>query len=166
MLSGALEQLYTFTLVVRITLCLYFSSFVIPPLAHPGMWFRGGYVVPLESFHIFKVCSNAKERVGAESNGKLPHLLIPSKTLTLVTEFAVEDLPLGRTAVLVPEFSVKDLPLGRTHWWWWWLWLWWLIVNRILILGRTNGMSSINRLKYIPSKLVQYISKITSDIFH
>ena len=40
---------------------------------------------------------------GAESNGKLPHLFIPSKTATFV-----------------PEFAVKDLPLGRTPWWWWW----------------------------------------------
>ena len=40
---------------------------------------------------------------------------IPSKTATLVSEFAVEDLPLGRTAALIPEFAVKDLPLGRTH---------------------------------------------------
>ena len=51
---------------------------------------------------------------GAESNGKLPHLFIPSKTATLVPELAVENLPLNRTAALVPEFSVKDLPLGRT----------------------------------------------------
>ena len=51
---------------------------------------------------------------GAESNGKLPHLFIPSKTATFVPEFAVEDLPLSRTAALVPEFAVKDLPLGRT----------------------------------------------------
>ena len=29
---------------------------------------------------------------------------------TLVLEFAVEDLPLGRTAALVVEFAVKDLP--------------------------------------------------------
>ena len=50
---------------------------------------------------------------GAESNGKLPHLFIPSKTATLVPEFAVEDLPLSRTAALVPEFAVKDLPLGE-----------------------------------------------------
>ena len=49
-----------------------------------------------------------------ESNGKLPHLFIPSKTATLVPEFAVEDLPLGRIAALVPEFAVKELPLGRT----------------------------------------------------
>ena len=26
----------------------------------------------------------------------------------------MEDLPLRRTAALVPEFAVKDLPLGRT----------------------------------------------------
>ena len=45
---------------------------------------------------------------GAESNGKLPHQFIPIKT-----EFAVEDVPLGRTAALVPEFAVKDLSLGR-----------------------------------------------------
>ena len=48
-----------------------------------------------------------------ESNGKLPHLFIPSKTATLVSEFAVENLPLSRTAALVPEFAVKDLLLGR-----------------------------------------------------
>ena len=34
---------------------------------------------------------------GAESNGKIPHLFIPSKTATLVPEFAMKDLPLGRT---------------------------------------------------------------------
>ena len=27
----------------------------------------------------------------------------------------MEDLPLGIIASLVPEFAVKDLPLGRTH---------------------------------------------------
>ena len=54
-----------------------------------------------------------KREWGAE-NGKLPHLFIPSKTATLVPEFVVEDLPLGRTATLVPEFAVKVLPLGRT----------------------------------------------------
>ena len=50
----------------------------------------------------------------AESKGKVLHLCIPSKTVTLVAEFAVDDLPLGRTTALVPEFEVKDLPLGRT----------------------------------------------------
>ena len=51
---------------------------------------------------------------GAGSNGKLPHLFIPSKTATLVPEFVVEDLPLGRIAALVTELAVKDLPMGRT----------------------------------------------------
>ena len=55
-----------------------------------------------------------KREWGEESNGKLPHLLIPSKIATLILEFAMEDLPLGSTAAFVPEFSVKDLPLGRT----------------------------------------------------
>ena len=55
-----------------------------------------------------------KREWGAESNGKLPHLFIPSKTATQVSEFAMKDLPLDRIAALVPEFSVKDLPFGRT----------------------------------------------------
>ena len=55
-----------------------------------------------------------KREWGAESNGKLPHLFILSKTATLVPEFAIEDLPLGRIAALGPKFTVKDLPLGRT----------------------------------------------------
>ena len=54
-----------------------------------------------------------KREWGAESKGKLPLLFIHSKTATVVPEFAVEDMPLGRTAV--PEFAVKDLPLDRTH---------------------------------------------------
>ena len=55
-----------------------------------------------------------KRERGAESNGKLPNLIIPSKSATLVPEFAVEDLPLGRTAAFVPEFAVNDMPLDRT----------------------------------------------------
>ena len=47
-------------------------------------------LVPLGSF---KICSDAKERVGVESNRKLPHIFIPVKTAVLVPEFAVEDLP-------------------------------------------------------------------------
>ena len=54
-----------------------------------------------------------KREWGAESNGKLQHLSIPSKTATWVPEFAVGDLSLTRTASLVHEFAVKDLPLGR-----------------------------------------------------
>ena len=49
-----------------------------------------------------------KRESGVKSNGKLPHLFTPSKTATLVPEFAAEDLPLGRTAALLPEFPVKN----------------------------------------------------------
>ena len=63
-----------------------------------------------------------KREWGLESNGNLPHILIPSKTATLVPEFAVENLPLEKIATLVPVFAVKDLPFGRTlQWWWWWM---------------------------------------------
>ena len=55
-----------------------------------------------------------KREWGGKSNGKLPHLFIPSKTATYVPEFAMGDLRLGRIAALVPELAVKDLPLGRT----------------------------------------------------
>ena len=55
-----------------------------------------------------------KREWGAESNGKLPHLSIHSKTAAWVPEFAVEDLSLGRIAALLPKFAVKDLPFGRT----------------------------------------------------
>ena len=41
-----------------------------------------------------------KREWGAEGNGKLPHLFIPSKPTSLVLKFGVKDLPLGRTAAL------------------------------------------------------------------
>ena len=63
---------------------------------------------------LLKSVQMLKREWGAESNGKLPHLFIPNKTVTLVPELAEEDLPLGRTAALVPEFAVKDLSLGKT----------------------------------------------------
>ena len=53
-----------------------------------------------------------KREWGEESNEKLSHLFIPSKTATFVPEFVVENLPLGRTAALESEVAVKDLSLG------------------------------------------------------
>ena len=53
-----------------------------------------------------------RERV-AESNVKLPHLPIPSKTVACVHEFEVEELPFSRAVALVPELAVKELPLDR-----------------------------------------------------
>ena len=64
--------------------------------------------------YLLKSVQMLKTEWCAESNRKLPHLFIPSKTATLIPEFAVEDLPLSRTAAMVPEFVLKDLPLGRT----------------------------------------------------
>ena len=52
--------------------------------------------------------------MGAESNGKLPHLFIRRKTAALDPELAMEDLPLDRTVTLVSEFVVEDLPLDST----------------------------------------------------
>ena len=67
----------------------------------------------LRALGSFKVFSDAKERMRCGNNGKLPHLFIPSKTATLVPEYAVGDLPLGRTAILLPAFTVKNLLLGE-----------------------------------------------------
>ena len=55
-----------------------------------------------------------KKEQGAESNGKVPCLFIPSKTATLVHEFAVEDLPLDRTPSLVPEFAGHCIWAGHS----------------------------------------------------
>ena len=51
-----------------------------------------------------------KREWGAESNGTLPRLFIPSKTANLVPEFAVESMPLDRIAALVPNFQWKTCP--------------------------------------------------------
>ena len=50
-----------------------------------------------------------KKEKSAESKEKLQHLFIPSKTVTLVPEFAVEDLPLDRSTTFVPEHSDDDV---------------------------------------------------------
>ena len=54
-----------------------------------------------------------KREWGAESNGKLSHLFIPSKTVSWVPAFSVKDLPLSRTAAVVPEFAVMDVTLAE-----------------------------------------------------
>ena len=77
----------------------------------------GSFLDVVRSFQLLK------REWGAESNGKVPYLFIPSKSVAWVPGFAVEDLPLSRTVALVPEFPVKDLPLGRILWWCI-VWLW------------------------------------------
>ena len=55
-----------------------------------------------------------KREWGAESNGKLLHLFLPSKTAGLGPEFAVKDLPLAEFHPWFLALAVKDLPLDRT----------------------------------------------------
>ena len=111
-----------------------------------------------------------KREWGAESNGKLPHLVIPKKTATLVPEFAVEDLPLGRTAALVPKFAVTYLPLGRTLWWWWWWWWWWwykepdlvkyIKINKVIWAGHLIRMDNNKTVKNIYMTQLLYTRKV------
>ena len=65
------------------------------PLSSPPCWCPGIFSDLLRSVHILK------RELGAQSNGKLPHLFIPGKTADLVHEFAVEDLT---SAELRPRF--------------------------------------------------------------
>ena len=73
-----------------------------------------------------------KREWGAESNGKLPHLFIHSKTAILVFQFAEEDLPLGRTAALVHEFCSERPAFGQ---------------NTLIIMISYDGF--ITKLKYL-----------------
>ena len=84
----------------------------------------------LESLGSFKVCLGAKESrvwkatgsyrtysslVKLQPGSEFAVKDLPlGRTATVVPESVVKDLPLGRTATLVPEFAVNDLPLGRT----------------------------------------------------
>ena len=54
-----------------------------------------------------------KKEWGAESNGKIPHLFILSKTASLVPDFAVEDLPLGLNCSLSARVCSKRSSLGQ-----------------------------------------------------
>ena len=90
----------------RISVKSWGPSYPNPLSSPPCCW------SPWDIFRAFRVCSDAKERVGC--NGKLPHLFIPGKAATLFTECAVEDLPFNGTTTLVPAFAVKDLPLEQS----------------------------------------------------
>ena len=72
---------------------------------------------PWDLFRSFKLCSDAKERVVCRKQREATASIYLSKTVTLVPEFTVEDLPMDRTATLFPAFAIKGLPLGRTPWW-------------------------------------------------
>ena len=51
-----------------------------------------------------------KREWDAESNGKLPHLFIPSITATLVPEFAVEDLTSAELQPWVLRLQLRPYP--------------------------------------------------------
>ena len=76
------------------------------------LWSPGEPVIQIHSPHLevgapgifsdlLRSVQMPKRGRGAESNGELPHLIIPGKTTALVPEFAVEDLP---SAELQPWF--------------------------------------------------------------
>ena len=100
-------------------------------------------LVPLDISDLLRSVQMVKREWGAESNGKLPYLFIPSKTATLVPEFAVEDLPSRRTAILIPAFAVKDLLLGRTLWWWCLLRLLIISSQSLVLQSNTNIFDNV-----------------------
>ena len=53
----------------------------------------------------------------------------------------MEDLPLGRIAALVPEFALKDLPLGRT------------LMMMMMMVGSVNVHFLHDHLRYFPENL-------------
>ena len=106
------------------------------PLSSPPRW------CSWDLFRSLKVCTDAKEEWGAESNGKLPHLFIRGKTVILIPEIVVEDLSLGRTVALVSEFAAKDLNLGRTHWWDIYIYIYHYNHQNVLPKGRSITASS------------------------
>ena len=73
------------------------SALLIPMLGAPGIF----------PYLLWSV-QMLKREWSAGSKEKLPSLFTPSQTATLVPEFAVEDLTLGRTAALVSELAMKD----------------------------------------------------------
>ena len=116
--------------VVEIFGSLFWSKTMIElifDLCGEFRWSPEGTVSQIHSpqFHVgifselLKSVQMPKRKWGAEINGKLSHLFIPSKTATLVIVFAVEDLPVGRTATLVMSLQWKTCPCAEHSWWWW-----------------------------------------------
>ena len=52
-------------------------------------------LVPWDLFRSFKVCSDAKESGVRKATGSYRTFSVPDKTAVLVSEFAMEDLPLA-----------------------------------------------------------------------
>ena len=67
-----------------------------------------------------------KREWSVESNGKLPHLFIPSKIVTWYLSLQWKAY-FGQNCNFGCCVCSERLALGRTLWWWWWWWWWWLI---------------------------------------
>ena len=118
---------------------LIWSETLVEPIFNPCVEFRWSPEGPLSRIHsphihvgatgifsdLLRSVQMLKRELGAKSNRKLPNIFIPSKTATLV-----------------PEFAVNDLPLSRTLWWWWWWWWWWrwLLQIRTLLDRRCSQL--------------------------
>ena len=97
--------------MIRISRSLNWSKTLIEVLFNPYREFRWGPEGSVSQMHsphlhvvapgifsdLLKSVQMLKREWDAESIVKLPHLFIPSKTATLVPEFAVKDLPSSRT---------------------------------------------------------------------
>ena len=118
--------------VIKISGSLIWSKTLIEQIFNPCGEFRWSPKGPVSHTHsphlhvgapgIFSDLSRSLQMLkrvwGAESNGKLPHLFIPSKTEALVPEFVVEDLP---SAELQPRFlrlQRRNCPWAEHLWWW------------------------------------------------
>ena len=64
--------------------------------------------------NLLRIVQMLKRQWGAGSNGKLPHLGIPSKTGTFVSEFSVEDLPFRQNCSLGVWICSERPALGQS----------------------------------------------------
>ena len=100
---------YNCTKVIGISGSLIWSKTLMELIFNPCgdfRWSPEGPVSQIHSLHLhvgapgtfsdlLRSVQMLKREWGEESNGKLMHLFIPSKTATLVPEFVAEDLPLA-----------------------------------------------------------------------
>ena len=88
------------------------------------LWSLEGPVSQIHSPHLhvrapgifsdfLKIIQMLKRKWGAESNGKVPHLFIPGKTVTLVHEFAVEDMPSAELPPRLLRLQWRTCPLSK-----------------------------------------------------
>ena len=101
-------------------------------------------LVPLGYFQIFKVCSDATERVGSRKQREASTLI---QSLVKLQPWFLSlwwKTCLRQNCSLGSCFAVKDLPLGRTLWSWWW----WYMDRNLLWNHQSQRIrqSTLNRL--------------------